>query len=148
MDFSGTMIFNKFSGDENKRESTRAIVRIGGSEFAIYLNHGEAGTTVAVSAVTGRNGNSPIIAKDSLATGVCRKETAIKKVEWVIKSLQWDNVSITDYAICFEQVNVNDNTFRYAMPREVAEARFGLLTAADKAAEAAEAAAATGTKGF
>lgn len=151
MDFSGSMIYNKFSGDENKRESTRAIVTIGKLEYALYLNTGEAGAmTVAVSRVTGRNGKSPIIAKDAIAMSVCSKELEVKKVEFVIKSLQFDDVVIQDYAICFEQVNVNDNTFRYAMPREIAIARFGLLTAADKAKAAAEAETVekTGTAGF
>lgn len=135
MKFTGSILFNCFEGDENRQPMTRAISRFGAFEYAVYLNQLEGGVIAAVHAVQGRNGNSPIIDKNALAMTVVDQVEGLEGIEFVIPHLTWDNVEVNDFAVSIERVNPNGNTFRLAMPLEIAKVRYNVAEKKQAAAD-------------
>jgi hypothetical protein len=126
MKYTGSILFNVFAGDENRQPMTRAIVRIGSREYALYLNVTDGGTIAAAHAVTGRNGNSPIIDKNALAQCVCDSVEGLEGVEFILPELEFDNIRLVDFAVTAERTNPNDNQYRLAMPLDIAKVRFNV----------------------
>lgn len=126
MKYTGSMLFNVFAGDESRQPMTRAIVRIGAREYALYLNFTDGGVITAAHQVTGRNGNSPIIDKNALAQCVCDTVEGLTGVEYIIPEMEFDGLRLVDFAVTSERTNPNGNEYRLAMPLDIAKVRFNV----------------------
>jgi len=140
MKFTGNLWFNVFEGDENKAKMTRAIAKVGGVEYAFYMNELEGGVVIAAYLVTGRNGNSPIVEKNPVAQTVAtevvmpgqKDEPEAEEREYIFDMQLDDTTFISEFIIGAQKDNRNGNPVRLAQPKEIAALRRNVVEKTEK----------------